>query len=72
MEQQKAVFNELVSHITDMCYDKCIPKPGGESETNLIFLRQRTLCKYTWTAEGLVDAWAAATQVSWTAASRRA
>lgn len=29
VEKQKAVFNELISHITSMCFEKCIPKPGG-------------------------------------------
>ena len=29
MEQQKAIFNELVGNITSICYDKCISKPGG-------------------------------------------
>jgi import inner membrane translocase subunit TIM8 len=30
MEKQKAVFNELVSHITELCFDKCVPKPGNK------------------------------------------
>ena len=29
VEQKKAEFTQLVSHITDLCFDKCIAKPGG-------------------------------------------
>ena len=28
VEQQKAVFNELVSLITDKCFAKCVSTPG--------------------------------------------
>ncbi len=34
MEKQKAVFNELVSHITELCFDKCVPKPGGKLDSS--------------------------------------
>mmetsp|Transcript_2840 Transcript_2840/g.17675 ORF Transcript_2840/g.17675 Transcript_2840/m.17675 type:complete len:81 (+) Transcript_2840:98-340(+) len=28
-EKQKAVFNELVSKLTDLCWDKCVGTPGN-------------------------------------------
>ena len=28
MEKQKAMFNELVSHVTELCFEKCVTKPG--------------------------------------------
>jgi len=30
MEKQKAMFNELVSHVTELCFDKCVSKPGAK------------------------------------------
>lgn len=32
MEKQKAMFNELVSHVTELCFDKCVaafPRDGS-------------------------------------------
>jgi len=30
MEQQKARFQASVHNLTEMCFDKCISKPGGK------------------------------------------
>jgi hypothetical protein len=39
MEKQKAMFNELVSHVTELCFDKCVaalrsPRSDGSSGSN--------------------------------------
>ena len=34
MEKQKAMFNELVSHITELCFTTCVPKPGGKLDSS--------------------------------------
>jgi import inner membrane translocase subunit TIM8 len=33
-EQQKAVFNELVSLITEKCFNKCIGTPGKSTSSS--------------------------------------
>eukprot|EP00898_Chlorokybus_atmophyticus_P005298 jgi/Chlat1/576/Chrsp103S00015 len=33
-EQQKAVFNELVAKLSDVCWDKCITKPGSRLDSS--------------------------------------
>lgn len=33
-EKQKAVFNELISHITDKCFSLCIGKPGAKLDSS--------------------------------------
>ena len=34
MEKQKAMFNELVSHVTELCFDKCVQKPGSKLDNS--------------------------------------
>ena len=33
LEKQKAIFNELVSHVTELCFNKCVPKPGSKLDS---------------------------------------
>lgn len=34
MEKQKAVFTELISLITDKCFDRCISRPGARLDSS--------------------------------------
>jgi hypothetical protein len=48
MEKQKAMFNELVSHVTELCFDKCVaalrsPRSDGSSGSNVC--RQQMRCQ---------------------------
>ncbi|KAK3234829.1 Mitochondrial import inner membrane translocase subunit tim8 [Cymbomonas tetramitiformis] len=46
-EQQKALFNEVVSKITDQCYDKCVPSPGDKLSSYETTCLQNCAVRYT-------------------------
>ena len=40
------MFNELVSHITDLCFDKCVSKPGSKTDSGEVSCLQNCTMRF--------------------------